>query len=309
MISIVIPSYNEENNIENIYKEIKNTACHFKDEYEVIFIDDGSQDHTIDKIKECSLVDDHIKYISFSRNFGKEAAMYAGLKYSKGDYVIIMDSDLQHPPKLIPQLIDKAKEGYDQVIAKRNRVGDDGKKTFLSDIYYKLVNKMVDVKLENGVGDFRVLSRKAVNAILSMQEYSRFSKGIFSWIGFKTTKIEYENVIRESGESKWSIGKLFKYALDGIMSFNDKPLRIIIYFGMMTTFLGVLYLIYSFIRILIIGVEAPGYFTTIFAILFMGGVQLISIGILGEYIGKIYYEVKKRPKYLVNETNIEDSNF
>lgn len=305
-VSIVTPAFNEEKNIAPLYHRISENLDEIKnlDDYEIIYVDDGSRDNTLKNIKEISKFDDRVKYISFSRNFGKESAMLAGLNYSSGDYVVIMDSDLQHPADLIKKMIFEAQKGFDQVIAKRTRTGDDKKRTFFSRLYYKAVNKLVDVKLEDGAGDFRLLSSKAVRALTSMKEYNRFSKGLFSWIGFKTKTVDYENVKRENGETKWSYKNLFKYAVDGIMSFNDKPLRISIYFGFFTVFVGILYVLYSLIRVAIVGIETAGYFTMISAILLMGGVQLISIGILGEYIGKIYYEVKRRPKYLVDETNI-----
>lgn len=308
-VSIIIPAFNEEESIAKLYERLSMVLG--RDgiingyDYELIFIDDGSKDKTINEIKKASDMDDKVKYISFSRNFGKEAAMLAGLSYSTGDYSLIMDSDLQHPPELIPQMIEKSREGYDQVIAKRNRTGDDKSRTVMTHLYYKLINRLIDVKLEDGVGDFRLLSRKAVDALVSMNEYTRFSKGMFSWIGFKSATIEYENVAREAGETKWSFSSLFRYAIDGIMSFNDRPLRISIYVGFWTMLVGLIYVIYSLIRVMVVGIETPGYFTIIFAILFMGGVTLISVGILGEYLGKIYYEVKKRPHFLIQETNLE----
>lgn len=305
-LSIITPAYNEEKNILPLYQRIMENITKIKyiDDYEILFINDGSSDKTIDEIKKLADLNKRVKFLSFSRNFGKEAAMFAGLSYCDGDYSIIMDSDLQHPAFLIETMIEEALKGYDQVIAKRNREGDDKKKTFLSKLYYMVVNKLIDVKLEDGVGDFRLLSKKAVNALVSMKEYNRFSKGLFSWIGFDCKTIEYENVTRENGETKWGFKSLLKYALDGIMSFNDKPLRISIYFGFTTVVVGLLYVIYSLIRVLVVGVETAGYFTLISAVLLMGGVQLIAIGILGEYIGKIYYESKKRPHFLINESNI-----
>lgn len=307
-LSIITPAFNEEKNIFPLYERIMENInkIEYISEHEIIFVNDGSSDGTVSEIKKLAESDKSVRYISFSRNFGKEAAMLAGLTYSDGDFAIIMDSDLQHPAHLIGEMVKEGLKGYDQVIAKRTRTGDDVKKTTLSKIYYRLVNKLIDVKLEDGIGDFRLLSRKSVNALVSMKEYNRFSKGLFSWIGFKCKTIQYENVSRENGETKWSIKALFKYAIDGIMSFNDKPLRISIYFGFLTVFIGLLYVVYSLIRVMVIGVETAGYFTIISAVLLMGGVQLISIGILGEYVGKIYYESKKRPHYLIDETNFEN---
>lgn len=309
LISVVIPCFNEEKVIEKTYRELskvlsRDSSIHGYG-YEMVFVDDGSKDNTAMVLEKLCESDDHGKYINFSRNFGKEAAMYAGLQYSKGDCVVIMDADLQHPPELIPQMYQYFLEGYDQVIGKRNRKGDKKRKTYTARLYYKLVNRLVDVRMDDGVGDFRLLSRKAINALLSLTEYNRFSKGLFSWIGFKQKIINYENRERAGGETKWSLKRLLQYGIDGIMSFNNKPLRICFVLGGILVGLSVLYLLVLFIQILVRGVDMPGYFTTIFAISIIGGAQLISIGILGEYVGRIYYEVKQRPHYLVDKTNTE----
>lgn len=309
LLSVIVPCYNESDVIEKTWTRlttvISENGKKEKYDYELIFIDDGSKDDTLAKVEKMAEQDRHVKYISFSRNFGKEAAMYAGLTYASGDGVVIMDADLQHPPELIPQMISRWQDGYDQVICKRNRKGDKASKAWSARLYYRLVNHLVDVEMEDGVGDFRLLSRKAVDALLSMTEYNRFSKGLFSWIGFKQTFIHYENQAREGGSSKWSLKRLLQYGIDGIMSFNDKPLRICFWMGGLLFVFGAIYLTVIFIQILLRGVDVPGYFTTIFAILMIGGVQLLSIGVLGEYIGRIYYEVKKRPPFLVDKTNIE----
>ncbi len=308
ILSVITPAFNEQESIANLHRRLTQILAADGLEkgydYELILINDGSSDQTIEEIKKVAALDWHVRYISFSRNFGKEAAMLAGLSYCSGDYAIIMDSDLQHPPELIPRMIDLCTDGYDQVIAKRTRSGDKPGRTFLSRLYYRLVNHFMDVKLEDGVGDFRLLSRRAINALTAMKEYTRFSKGLFAWIGFKSITIDYENVQRESGETKWTLKSLLSYAADGIMSFNDKPLRVSFYLGAVTMLLGLVYIIYSLVRIVVVGIEAPGYFTMISAILIMGGVQLVSIGILGEYLGKIYYEVKGRPHFLIQESNI-----
>lgn len=276
--------------------------------YEIIFINDGSTDQTEEQLRILSSEADNVFYISFSRNFGKEAAMLAGLEFSSGEAVIIMDGDLQHPPSLIPEMIAKYQEGYDQVIAKRNRKGDSFVRSRLSSLYYRLINWFVEVELEDGVGDFRLLSRRAVQSLLSLREYNRFSKGLFAWIGFKETIIEYENVTREEGTSSWTFPKLLNYALDGLISFNNKPLRASIYIGLSLTSVSVLYVIVMLVQIIFNGIEEPGYFTMISAILILGGVQLTFMGLIGEYIGRIYYETKKRPHYLVRETNMDDSS-
>ena len=307
MLSVVIPCYNEEAVVTEMYEELSSVLEKNKEDFEMIFVDDGSYDKTPKTLQALSKKDDRLKYIFFSRNFGKEAAMLAGLSYACGDYVVIMDADLQHPPELILDMLAKAREGYDQVVAKRDRKGDNPAKSFSSKLYYKLVNSLVDVKLTDGVGDFRLLSRPAVDAVLSLQEYNRFSKGIFSWIGFDEAVVEYKNQARAAGKTKWTFGKLIQYGLDGILSFNNKPLRICLLLGIATFAVSMLYLVYLFVNILINGqVDVPGYFTTIVMVSLFGGIQLISIGIIGEYIGRIYYEVKKRPHYLIKSTNIDN---
>jgi len=311
LLSVIIPCYNESMVILKTHSKLLEILTRDSEEkaydYELIFVDDGSKDETLNMLKSVAKKERQTKYISFSRNFGKEAAMLAGLQYASGDLVIIIDADLQHPPELIPKMIELSGKGYDQVIAKRNRTGDSKRKTLFAKLYYKLVNRIVDVKIIDGIGDFRLLNRKAVDAILALQEYNRFSKGIFSWIGFKETVIEYENQQRAAGESKWSFKNLLSYGIDGLLSFNNKPLRLCFYSGALSMFISLTYIIIMLIRISLYGILVPGYFTTISAILFLGGLQLISTGILGEYIGRIYYEVKKRPHYLVDTTNIDKS--
>lgn len=309
LLSVIVPCYNEGKVIELTHKEIRKVldedATRSDYEYEVIYVNDGSQDNTIDIIENFSKGDSHSKYISFSRNFGKESAMLAGLTYAGGDCVVIMDADLQHPPRLIPTLLQYYREGYDQVITKRTRTGDNKIRTAFSRLYYRLVNSLVDVELLDGVGDFRLLSRRAVDALLSMSEYNRFSKGLFSWIGFKCKVIQIENSERAAGETKWSFRSLLQYGIDGMISFNNKPLRICFLFGSICIGFSIIYILYLLINMFLHGIDSPGYITTIFAVLFMGGVQLFSIGVLGEYIGRIYYEVKKRPHFLIDKTNIE----
>ncbi|MBU8589672.1 glycosyltransferase family 2 protein [Priestia megaterium] len=304
LLSVVVPCFNEEKNVHSFYEYTTKILAMENFNYELIFVNDGSSDNTIDCLKELSETHEEVSYISFSRNFGKESAMLAGLSYAGGDAVILMDGDLQHPPELIPQMVHYYHLGYHQVIAKRNRKGDAIVKSSLSKLYYKLMNKFVDVSLVNGVGDFRLLSRKALNALLSLNEYNRFSKGLFSWIGFKEYTINYDNVVREEGESKWTLGKLFNYGIDGVISFNNKPLRISIYMGLSVTLLGFIYILTMLIKILFAGIDVPGYFTLISAVLIIGGLQLTFLGIVGEYIGRIYYESKKRPHYVIEEESL-----
>ena len=309
LVSVIIPCYNESAviaaTIARLGEVLGHDAQHRGYDYELIFVDDGSGDDTLKKLKAAAAADGHIRYISFSRNFGKEAAMLAGLTYTRGDCAVIMDADLQHPPELIPKMIAGYEQGYDQVIAKRNRKGDKARSAFMARLYYRLVNHIVDVKMVDGIGDFRLLSRKAVNALLAMQEYNRFSKGLFSWIGFKEKIISYENQQRAAGETKWSFKRLLSYGIDGLISFNNKPLRICFIMGGLLVAISVIYILVTLIQILMHGIDVPGYFTTICAILIIGGVQLVSVGVLGEYIGRIYYEVKRRPHFLVSETNAQ----
>ena len=307
LLSVVVPCYNEEAVIAETCGAIKENLENIREKgfsWEVIFVDDGSRDRTAEILKEEAAKDDCVKYITFSRNFGKESAMLAGLSYSTGDCVVLMDADLQHPPELIPEMVDGFLEGYDQVIARRNRKGDKAGNRFFARRFYRMVNRLSDVDIPDGEGDFRLLSRKAVNALLSMDEYNRFSKGMFAWIGFKHKVIEYENRQRAAGETKWTFKKLLSYGLGGIISFNDKPLRICFVLGGISIAVSLVYIIVTLIQIIVSGIAVPGYFTTICAILLIGGVQLLSVGVLGEYIGKIYYEVKRRPHFIVEDTNI-----
>ena len=304
LISVVLPCYNEEKVLTLTYSELSAQMKKITDDYEMIFVDDGSRDNTRALLKQFAEGDSHVRYISFSRNFGKESAMLAGLRYSSGDFTVIMDSDLQHPPELIAQMLEYGRQGYDQVIAQRNRDGDKMLGSFFARTYYRLVDRLTDVELTDGIGDFRMLSRKALNALLTMNEYNRFSKGLFSWIGFKEKIIKYQNRSRAAGESKWSFRSLVRYGVDGVLSFNNKPLRFCIFIGAFAIIISLLYVMFLFFGIVFKGIDLPGYFTTIFTICFFGGVQLFSLGIVGEYVGRIYYEVKRRPHYLIDETNL-----
>lgn len=304
-LTLVIPCYNEQENIIPFYKETEKYINDLECEVEYLFVDDGSSDDTLRKLHKVAQIDERVRYISFSRNFGKEAAMLAGFQHSTSDAVIVLDADLQHPPSLIPELWSYYLEGYDQVIAKRNRKGEGIVRSGVSRMFYRIANSLIEVELDDGVGDFRLLSRKALDSLLELTEYNRFSKGIFSWIGFKDKVIEYENQLRETDESKWSFKKLLDYGIDGILSFNNKPLRISIYIGSTITLLGSLYILIMLVNYMKTGVEAPGYLTTISSIIIIGGIQLLFLGIIGEYIGRIYYEVKDRPHYLIKESNID----
>lgn len=306
-ITFVLPAFNEEENIDKLYEAIVGEFNTIDYIYEILIINDGSSDGTLKKIKELAKNDKQVKYVSFSRNFGKEAAIYAGLQNSTGEAVILMDSDLQHPATLVKEMIEGYEQGYHQVVACRNRKGESAIHRLITGMFYRSMNKISEVQLENGAGDFRLLSRKAVDSLLQLSENNRFSKGLFEWIGLSKKNIYYDNVERQNGESKWSSSALFSYALDGLLSFNTKPLRICLYLGVLTFISGLIFIATTFLEVLTKGITVPGYFTTISAILLIGGLQLLSLGIIGEYIGRIYNEAKRRPHYIVNETNLVNS--
>jgi polyisoprenyl-phosphate glycosyltransferase len=301
-LSLVVPCYNEEAVLERFHEVVRTETVGIADDVELVFVDDGSTDNTLEILKKLAVTDERVRYVSFSRNFGKESAMLAGMKRATGDAVIIIDADLQHPPELLGRMVELHKQGFDQVIARRDREGDKVVRTFLSRTYYWLINKLVDVKLVDGVGDFRLLSRRAVDALLSMPEYNRFSKGLFAWIGFDAVTFEYKNAAREAGETKWSFRRLVNYGLDGLLSFNNKPLRAAIYIGFLFFAVSFFYMVWIIGAAMVTGNNTPGYVTTIAAIVGLGGLQMFTVGVIGEYIGRIYYEAKSRPHYLVKET-------
>lgn len=307
IVDIIIPCFNESEVLDIYFIETKKIVSEiYGYEFNFIFVDDGSKDSTVDILKKYAKENECVKYISFSRNFGKESAMYAGLKNSVGDYVLIMDADMQNPPTLIEKMLKAvSEEGYDCCSANRTRNGDPALRTYFSRKFYSLINKISEVDMPDGAGDFRMMSRKMVNAIVAMGEVQRFSKGIFSWVGFKTKWIYFENVERAAGQTKWSFWKLFKYALDGITAFSTFPLRIASFVGCIVSASSFIYLIYIIMKTIISGKDIPGYASTITLILFIGGIIILSCGILGEYISKIYMEVKNRPIYIVRETNID----
>lgn len=302
-LSIVVPAYNEEDVIELFYKKVKEIVDRIKEkyEYEIVFVDDGSTDNTLNILKKLRESDKNIKIISFSRNFGKEAGMYAGLKNSSGDIVVILDADLQHDPENIIKMIKYIEEGYDTVTTIRNRKGESKIKSFFANMFYKFMSGNKETKLKKGSQDFRMMTRQVVQAILELKEYNRFSKGIFNWVGFKTKYIEVENQKRAAGKTKWNFMKLFKYAIDGITSFSVGPLKVATVSGGIISLLSLIFAIQIVIQTLIMGKDVPGYASTITSVLFMGGIQLITIGILSEYVGKIYLEIKGRPQYIVKE--------
>lgn len=310
LISIVIPCFNEERNIPVYYKEvskvIEGDANLSNLSFEFIFVDDGSDDKTLDIIKNLSREHEQIKFVSFSRNFGKEAAMYAGLENSSGNFVILMDADLQDPPSLLPQMYSFIKSGnYDCVATRRNsRKGEPLIRSVFTRAFYKFINMVSKTKIVDGARDFRLMTRQMVDSILKVNEYNRFSKGIFSWVGFKTKWLEYENIERKNGESNWSFWGLLIYAIDGIMSFSTVPLYVSTVTGIGFSILAVIFMIIIIIRTLLFGDEVVGWPSTMSVILFLGGIQLFSIGILGQYLSKTYLETKNRPIYICKETNI-----
>lgn len=307
-ISIVVPCYNEQEVLPMFYEELNKVMKKLeKVELELILVNDGSKDNTLKEFKELANKDERVKYISFSRNFGKEAAMYAGLEATTGDYVAIMDADLQDPPKLLLEMYSILENSdYDCVGTRRvTRKGEPKIRSFFAKIFYKLMKKISKMDIVDGARDFRLMTRQMTDSIISMQEYNRFSKGIFTWVGFKTKWLEYENIERAAGKTKWSFWKLFIYSLDGITAFSTFPLVI-------STILGMLFCLLAFIMILVIifktiafGEPVSGWPSTVCAILFVGGVQLFCTGIIGQYMAKTYLEVKKRPIFIVKETNIK----
>ena len=306
-ISVVVSCYNEEKALPLFYEEMERVRK--KDfegigEFEYIFVNDGSKDNTLKIIKELNQKDPKVRYISFSRNFGKEAAMYAGLEAAEGDYVTLMDADLQDPPALLKQMYDAIKnEGYDSVGTRRvTRKGEPPIRSFFARMFYKIINKMSNIEMVDGARDYRLMKRQVVDAILSLKEYNRYSKGLFSFVGFDTKWIEYENVERVAGETKWSFWKLFKYALEGITAFSTTPLIFSSIIGLIFCVVAFIAIIFIIVKTLIYGDPTAGWPSMACIIVFVSGIQLFTIGIIGQYLSKTYLEVKKRPIYIIKET-------
>ena len=303
-ISLVVPCYNEQEVINLFYAEIQKVKKDFENvEFEIIFVNDGSRDKTLELMRSLSKNKD-VRYISFSRNFGKEAAMYAGLEASTGDYVAIMDADLQDPPALLKEMYEVLESGeYDSVATRRvTRKGEPIIRSFFARLYYKIINKISKTEIVDGARDFRLMTRQMVNAVLKVKEYNRFSKGIFSWVGFNTKWLEYENVERAAGETKWSFWKLFLYSLDSIVAFSTVPLSIASVMGILFCFVAFIIIIFIIVRTLMYGDPTSGWPSMVCIMFFIGGVQLLCIGVIGQYLSKTYLEVKKRPIYIVAET-------
>lgn len=307
-ISLVVPCYNEEEVLPYFYEEFEKVAdCLTEYQMEVIFVDDGSKDQTLKIVKSFAKSDKRVKYLSFSRNFGKEAAIYAGFQHADGDYIAMLDADLQDPPSLLPEMVKAVKdEGYDSVATRRvSRKGEPPIRSFFARCFYKLINKISSAEIMDGARDYRLMTRQFKDAILDMAEYNRFSKGIFGWVGFKTKWLEFENVERKAGETKWSFWKLFKYSLEGIVGFSTAPLAMVSVLGLGVCAVAFVFLIVILVKTLCFGDPVAGWPSMTCIILMLGGIQLLCMGILGMYLSKTYLETKKRPIYICGETNIE----
>ena len=309
LLSVIVSCYNEEETIPLFYNEIIKTADEMNDlNFEFLFINDGSTDNTLNIIKELNSKDKRVRYVSFSRNFGKEAAMLAGLEYSKGDYITLMDVDLQDPPSMLPKMYDLiVNEGYDVVGTRRvTRKGEPIIRSFCARRFYKLINKMSEVEMVDGARDYRLMTRQVVDSIISLKEYNRYSKGLFSFVGYKTKYLEYENVKRVAGETKWSFWKLFKYAIEGIVAFTTAPLSIAAFLGLFMCLIAFIAIVFIIVRTLMYGDPVGGWPSMVCIILFVGGIELFCMGIMGQYLAKTYLETKKRPIYIVKEETRED---
>lgn len=302
-LSVVVPCFNEQEAVPIFYNEVKKVLVTLKAEYEIIFIDDGSSDKTLEEVKELSEKDKCVHYVSFSRNFGKEAAMYAGLKKAAGDYVVIMDVDLQDPPSLIPEMLSAVRSGdFDSAATRRtNRKGEPPVRSMFARLFYKLMRYFSDIDIVDGARDFRMMSRTMVDAVLSVSERGRFSKGIFAWVGFRTKYFEYKNVERSAGKTKWNFRKLFLYSLDGIVAFSTKPLVLASITGILFLFLSFLFIIFIIVRKVLFGDPTAGWPSLVCIILFVSGIQLFCTGILGQYLAKVYLETKQRPLYIAKD--------
>ena len=306
-ISVVVSCYNEEKALPLFYEEMERVRKQDFDgvaDFEYIFVNDGSKDKTLDIMRMLRAKDSKVRYVSFSRNFGKEAAMYAGLEASTGDYVTLMDADLQDPPALLKQMYNAiVNEGYDSVGTRRvTRKGEPPIRSFCARVFYKIINKISNIEMVDGARDYRLMKRQVVNAIISLKEYNRYSKGLFSFVGFNTKWIEYENVERVAGETKWSFWKLFKYALEGITAFSTTPLILSSILGIIFCLIAFLAIVFIIIKTLVYGDPTPGWPSLACIIVFVSGVQLFCMGVIGQYLSKTYLEVKNRPIYIVKET-------
>lgn len=309
LISIVVPCFNEEPTLKILYTELNKVVAEMSAyDFEYIFVNDGSKDKTLAILKEMSVTDSRVKYVSFSRNFGKEAALLAGLRTAKGDMVATMDADMQDPPALLPEMVSYVESGeYDNAATRRvTRKGEPVIRSFFARLFYKMMHHMSDINIVDGARDYRVMNRAMVDSILSLEEYNRFSKGIFAWVGYETKWIEFENVERSAGETKWSFWKLLRYSVNGIVSFSDTPIVLASWMGLILTGVSAVALIFIVVRALLFGDPVAGWPSTASIITFIGGVQLFVMGVMGQYISKTYMEVKRRPHYIVKDTNCEE---
>lgn len=309
LISIIVPCFNEEKSLRLFHEAVKKTEESMPDcRFELLLVNDGSKDKTLEVMRELAAEDSTVKYFSFSRNFGKEAAMYAGFCHVQGDYAAVMDADLQDPPDLLPEMYRLIKSGeYDSVAARRvSREGEPPIRSWFARRFYSLINRISDADIVDGARDFRLMKREMVDAILAMSETKRFSKGIFGWIGFRTYWMPYKNVERVAGETKWNFWSLFNYAIDGIVNFSHVPLDIASWFGLLMTFVSFLAILFIVVRRLLFGDPVAGWASTVCIITFIGGIQLLCLGIIGKYLATVYLEVKNRPHYIISESNSED---
>ncbi len=306
-ISVVIPVYNENeviNSSYNIIKEVLEKLTQY--DYEIIFVNDGSTDGTLDFLQEISKENEKVKIISFSRNFGHQAAVTAGIQYVTGDAIVIIDADLQDPPELIPDMLKLWEEGYDDVYAKRkSRKGESFLKKFTSKMYYKMLQSVTNIEIQKDTGDFRLLDRRCVEALKSIRESQRYTKGLFSWIGYNKKEILFDRDPRAAGKTKWNYGKLINLSIDGLTSFTTTPLRFAAVMGILVSLAGFIYMLAIIIKTIIYGIDVPGYSSTMVVILFLGGIQLIFLGVIGEYLGRTFNESKRRPIYFVERYNEE----
>lgn len=305
LLSVIVPCYNEEENVADFYNELMKNHTFFEEkglDIEILYIDDGSRDKTVDNVKKLKEQDERVRLISFSRNFGKESAMFAGLEKSKGDYVVIMDVDLQDPPALLPEMFSYLDEGYDSVATRRvSRKGEPPIRSFFARCFYKLMKHISQTEIMDGARDYRLMTRQMVDAILQMREYHRFTKGIYGWVGFKTKWIEFENVERMKGETKWNFWKLLLYSFEGITAFSTAPLMFASFMGVIFCVLAFALIVFTIVRKLIFGDPVSGWPSLVCIISLVSGVQLFCLGIVGQYLAKTYMEVKGRPIYLIKE--------
>lgn len=304
-VSVIVPCYNEQEALPYFYNEFTSTMHQISYDYELILVNDGSKDQTLQVIKELAKKDSHIVYLSFSRNFGKEAAMYAGFHYASGDYIAVMDADMQDPPSLLPKMLKILKSGeYDSVATRRaDREGEPLLRSWFARKFYQIINRISDSEIVDGARDFRLMKRSMADAVMQLGEYNRFSKGIFGWVGFRTCWMPYENVRRIAGKTKWDFWNLCKYAVDGIINFSQAPLYLSSLFGIVMTVLSAVCLAVIIVRRVCFGDPVAGWASLICVVIFMAGIQLFCIGITGQYIAKIYMETKHRPHYIIAETN------